>query len=109
MVTPGRNGNGNGTVWKWVSAALLSLLMASVVWIWNAGGKTMSVIKDVQSNKESIVTVTPVVYGNRESIIGISKDVDRLNEKMVEFSTEQKVIRTEQQKSFRAILERLPE
>ena len=98
----------NGTVWKWIAGAVFTLLLASVGWIWNAGGSAALVVSDVAAAKKEIAEVWPIVSGNKESIIGISKDIEQLQDKVVELKTVQTQMITEQRKSFQEVLNRLP-
>lgn len=98
----------NGTVWKWIAGALFTLLLASVGWIWNAGGEAAVVVSDVQANKKEIAEVKPIATDNKESIIGIGKDIERLNEKVGGLETAQTKMITEQRESFKAVMSRLP-
>jgi len=98
----------NGTVWKWIAGALFTLLLAAGGWIWNAGGSAAVVVSDVQANKEEIAEVKPIVSDNKESIIGIGKDIERLNEKVGGLETAQTKMITEQRLSFKAVMDRLP-
>jgi len=102
----------NGTIWKVIIAALTALLLSALCWIWNAAG----VVKDVEANTVAIAAtrneikeeVKPIVTNNKDAVIGIKKDIERLDEKMVEFNTSQKALRDEQQEAFKEILKRLP-
>ena len=98
----------NGTVWKWIAGALFTLLLASVGWIWNAGGSAAVVVSDVQANKKEIAEVKPIATANKESIIGIGKDIEQLQDKVGELQTAQTKMITEQRESFREVLDRLP-
>lgn len=98
----------NGSVWKWIAGALFTLLLASAVWIWNAAGEAAMVVSDVAAVKEAVTELKPVAAGNRESIIGIGKDVERLNEKVGDLETSQKQMITEQRAAFGKVMERLP-
>ena len=70
----------NGTLMKVIIGALTAILLAAVVWIWNAAG----VVKDVEANTTSIAKtetvikeeVKPKVAGNTESVIGLKKDIE---------------------------------
>jgi len=113
----------NGTLMKDIIGALTAFLLAAVIWIWNAAG----VVKDVKANesltlenkkniKETKKELITKIDANSISInkiqtdfIGVQKDIYRLNEKMGELSTEQQMMRYEQRKSFKEILDRLPE
>jgi len=107
---------GNGTVWKWIAGALLTLLLASAVWIWNAAGEAAGVVKDVQANQEDIAEtktniqeeVRPVLSANKEAVIGIKKDIERLEEKVGRLDTAQREMITEQRAAFKAVMDRLP-
>jgi len=98
----------NGTVWKWIAGALFTLLLASAVWIWNAGGEAAVVIRDIAAVKKEVAEVKPIASGNKESIIGIGKDIERLDEKIGNLETAQTLMITEQRESFREVMSRLP-
>jgi len=98
----------NGTVWKWIAGVLVMLLMASVGWIWNAGGEAAVVKSDVAAAKKEIDEVKPIAVGNKEAIIGISKDIERIEEKVGALESAQHQMITEQRAAFRAVMERLP-
>ena len=106
----------NSTVWKWLAGAMFTLLLGSAVWIWNAGAEVAGVKKDVAANQESIAEnksdiredVRPIVSANRESIIGIGKDIERLDEKVGLLETAQQQMITEQRAAFKAVMDRLP-
>ena len=98
----------NGTVWKWIAGVLVMLLMASVGWIWNAGGEAAVVKSDVAAVRDDIDTVIPIAAGNKEAIIGISKDIEQLQDKVGELKTEQTKMITEQRTAFEKVMDRLP-
>ena len=106
----------NGAIWKVVIGASVTLFVAALTFIINASWKAAGVVKDVEANTFDIVEtkteikeeIRPNIVGNRESVIGIKKDIERLDGKMIEFNTSQQAMRTEQQKAFKEILERLP-
>jgi len=108
---------GNGTVWKWIAGAMFTLLLASAVWIWNAAGEAAGVVLAVQANKESIAEnksdiredVRPVLSANKEAVIGIKKDIERLDEKVGRLDTAQREMITEQRAAFKEVMDRLPE
>jgi len=107
---------GNGVVWKWIAGALLMLLLASVVWIWNAAGEAAGVIKDVQASQGEITEtkaiireeIRPVMSANKEAVIGIKKDIERLDEKISRLDTAQQQMITEQRDAFKEVMDRLP-
>jgi len=110
-----KNGK-NGTVWKWIAGALFTLLLASAVWTWKAGGEAATVVGDVRVNKKDIAEnksninddLKPGIGANRESIIGIGKDIEQLQEKVGELKTVQTQMITEQRAAFEKVMERLP-
>ena len=107
---------GNGTVWKWIAGAMFTLLLASAAWIWNAGGEAADVVKDVQANTASIAEnksdiradLRPIATANKEAVIGIKKDIERLDEKVDRLDTAQREMITEQRAAFKAVMDRLP-
>ena len=110
------NGKKNGTIWKVIIGALVTLFLTALTFLLNTSWNAAGVVKDVEANtvaisetkKEIKEEVKPVVTNNKDAVIGIKKDIERLDEKMVDFKTEQTALRTEQQKAFKEILQRLP-
>ena len=76
----------NGTLMKVIIGALTAFLLAAIGWIYNAGG----VVKDVQATQTQIAEtknelkeeIRPAITANRETVIGIKKDIERLDEKI---------------------------
>jgi len=76
----------NGTLMKVTIGALTAFLLAAIVWIWNAAG----VVKDVQATQAQLAEtksemkeeIRPAITANRETVIGIKKDIERLDEKI---------------------------
>ena len=106
----------NGTVWKWITGVLVTLLMAAGAWILNEIGEAATVVVDVRVNKKDIAEnksdinddLKPGVGANRESIIGIGKDIERIEEKVGALESAQHQMITEQRKAFEKVMERLP-
>jgi len=98
----------NGAMWRLV-IWILTLAFA-------AGGLCMT----IKANRDRIIdveqtattrlnTVEATATVNRESTIGIKKDIERLNEKVRDVKTGQEKLRQEQRESFKEIFKRLPE
>jgi len=110
------NGKRNGTIWKVAIGALVTLFLTALTFLLNTSWNAAGVVKDVEANtvaisetkKEIKEEVKPVVTNNKDAVIGIKKDIERLDEKMVDFKTEQTALRTEQREAFKEILQRLP-
>jgi len=89
---------------KIVIGVLVTLLLASSAWIWNAASITVGMGKDVQANTKICNTIPPKVDSNTIAITSIGKDIERLDEKVVELNVSQKEMLSLQ----RQILVRLP-
>ena len=107
----------NGVVfWRWVSGVLVTLLLASGIWIANVAGEAASVKKDVEANtllaeenkKDIHEDVNPTVSANKEAIIGIGKDIEQLQVEVGELKTTTNQMITEQRNAFQSVLDRLP-
>jgi acyl-CoA hydrolase len=98
--------NGNRTAVK-ISLGILvagfAITISAIVW--DAAHKS----SNIEANRKDIDIIIPKVEINREACQEYKYKIDALNTKMAEMSNEQKVIRTEQQASFKEILKRLPE
>ena len=89
----------NGTLMKVVIGALTAFLLAAIVWIWNAAGY----VKDVQVSQIQIAEakseikdeIRPSITANRETVIGIKKDIERLDEKIDRNQKEQLSMQTQ--------------
>jgi hypothetical protein len=83
-------------MWKLILALSTALLAA--------GGLAMT----IRNNSTRITSVEATAIINRESTIGIKKDIERLNEKIGEVNVSQEALRSEQKEAFREIFKRLP-
>jgi len=86
----------NGAMWKMILALATALLA------------TGGIIMTIKTNSERITSVEMTAVITREDTIGIKKDIDRLNEKVVEVNTSQEKLRSEQKEAFKEIFRRLP-
>ena len=106
----------NGVVWKWISGVLVTLLLASGVWIANVASDAASVKKDVETNRtlaednktDIHESIAPAVSANKEAMIGVGKDIEQLQGDVRELKATTNQMITEQRNAFRAILDRLP-
>ena len=98
--------DGNGTTGKILFIILITGFAISIAAIvWDASHKSSS----IEGNRKDIDILIPKVETIKESSQEYRYKIDTLATKMVELSTEQKALRTEQQTGFKEILDRLPE
>uniref|UniRef100_A0A6M3JD77 Uncharacterized protein n=1 Tax=viral metagenome TaxID=1070528 RepID=A0A6M3JD77_9ZZZZ len=110
----------NGTIRKVIIGSLATLLVtlfvAALTFLLNTSWKAAEVVKDVETNRGAIqetraeikVEIRPKIITNTETLIGMGKDIDQLDEKMDDLRMAQQAIQTEQNKAFKEILSRLP-
>lgn len=92
----------NGTLMKILIALAgitATVLLTSIVWVWNAAG----VVKDVEINEIQIKEMKPIVSASEKAIIGIKKDISHLAQKVEENSITQRQILILQQDILREV------
>jgi len=106
----------NGTIWKVIIGAFVTLFIAALTFLLNTSWKAAGIVKDVQANTGAIqetraeikAEIKPKLTTNTETLIGVKKDIEQLDDKMIEFNKAQRAMRLEQNKAFEEILKRLP-
>jgi len=89
----------NGTFLKVTIGTLVALLLASLVWIWNAAG----ICKSVEMNTETISKSVPKIDSNTIAVTSIGKDIERLDEKIDRIDVAQQQMITMQREILREV------